>query len=215
MIVMPSNNSKSIVHYWAGRGFNVGWLFTPEGTKVRDAVPWMPYAIDNGRYAVWSKGGDWNERAFTTLLEFYHTQPIKPNFVTVPDAVGNREQTLKDWDEWYPVLKRSFDYDFAFVVQDGMTPDDVPEEADLVFVGGTFKWKWKTVADWASSFDRVHVGAVNTQRHLHYCAELLVESVDGTGWFRHPSRTAELDQFLKQQNGELDMPVNPQLELAL
>ena len=53
MIVMPSNNAKGIVHYWAGLGYPVGWLFTPENC-VREPVPWMPYAIDNGRFSVWN-----------------------------------------------------------------------------------------------------------------------------------------------------------------
>ena len=30
MMVMPSQNMKGIVHYWRGRGYPVGWLFTPE-----------------------------------------------------------------------------------------------------------------------------------------------------------------------------------------
>jgi len=50
MIVMPSNNAKGIVHYWAGRGYPVGWLFTPEKGSVREPVPWIPYAVDNGRF---------------------------------------------------------------------------------------------------------------------------------------------------------------------
>ena len=67
MIVMPSNNAKGIVHYWAGLGYPVGWLFTPENC-VREPVRWMPYAIDNGRFSVWSAGKEWNEFDFTTML---------------------------------------------------------------------------------------------------------------------------------------------------
>ena len=71
MIVMPSQNSKGIVHYWAGLGYPVGWLFTPEGA-VREPLPWMPYAIDNGRFAVWSAGKEWNEFEFTKMLDYYN-----------------------------------------------------------------------------------------------------------------------------------------------
>ena len=67
MIVMPSNNSKGIVHYWAGLGYPVGWLFTPE-SAVREPVPWIPYAIDNGRFAVWSSGKNGTSMIFLECL---------------------------------------------------------------------------------------------------------------------------------------------------
>ena len=82
MIVMPSNNAKGIVHYWAGQGYPVGWLFTPEGS-VREPVPWIPYAVDNGRFAVWSSGKDWCEHAFLKLLDYYNETILKPRFVKV------------------------------------------------------------------------------------------------------------------------------------
>ena len=46
MMVMPSQNMKGIVHYWRGRGYPVGWLFTPE-EALREPCEWVDYAIDN------------------------------------------------------------------------------------------------------------------------------------------------------------------------
>ena len=212
MIVMPSQNGTAVIHYWAGKGYPIGWLFTPGGA-VREPVEWMPYAIDNGMFAVWDKGLDWNEQSFLKILELYSAHPLKPLWAVVPDSVGDRDETLREWDRWYPQLSRSFDLRYAFAAQDGMTAKDVPSEADVVFVGGTFKWKWRNLKTWCKDFPRIHVGRVNTIRTLLYCMSLGVESVDGTGWFRSPHRTDQLHKFFKMQSGE--EPLHDQMELGI
>lgn len=198
---MPSQNAKGVVHYWAGKGYPIGWLFTPEGA-IREPVPWIPYACDNGRFAVWDKGLEWKEQSFLRMLESYATHPIKPLWVVVPDQVGDRDETLRQWDKWYPQLDKGFDLNFAFAAQDGMVPADVPSEAEVVFVGGTFKWKWRNLEAWTQAFPRIHVGRVNTLRHLLHCQDLGVDSVDGTGWFRSPRRTDDLHKYFRLQAGE-------------
>jgi len=201
MMVMPSQNMKGIVHYWCGRGYPVGWLFTPE-EALREPCEWVDYAIDNGRFAVWDAGKEWREGLYLRMLDHYSPHPKQPLWVVVPDVVGDRDATLREWDKWYPVLSGSYDYKWAFCVQDGMTPEDVPTEAEVVFVGGTFEWKWRNLRQWVEAFDRVHVGRVNTVRHLLTCWDMGCESTDGTGWFRAPRRTDELHKFLRIQAGE-------------
>ena len=210
MIVMPSQNSTGILHYWAGKGYPVGWLLSPDGVK-REPVEWLPYAIDNGKYAVWSSGKEWNERNYMNCLEEYSSRNIQPRGTVVPDTVGDRDETLKEWERWHPILESNFNLEFAFVAQDGMTPKDVPTEATIVFVGGTFAWKWRNLEMWTEAFRRIHVGRVNTLHYLLYCSSLGVESVDGTGWFRAPQRTDSLHKFFRIQAGEEKM--NDQLEL--
>jgi hypothetical protein len=85
-------------------------------------------------------------------------------------------------------LKRNL----AFAVQDGMTPDDVPDGARIVFVGGSDAFKWRTVETWAAHFPRVHVGRVNNIDRVWQCDDLGIESVDGTGWFKDPTREDKL-----------------------
>ena len=210
MYVMPSNNNKSILHFWAGKGYDVGWLFSPDA-GTRFPFPWMTYAIDNGRFSVWDRGTEWNEQTFLSMVEHYATIPHRPRWVAVPDVVSDRDETLREWERWFPVLSSSFDVPFAFVAQDGMSPDDVPSEASVVFVGGSYVWKWRNLKTWTEAHDRVHVGRVNSFEHLIYCRSLGVESVDGTGWFRHPKRTDDLEKFLRIDAGEQKHP--EQLEL--
>lgn len=204
MIVMPSNHSKGIVHYWAGCGYPVSWLLTPAECLKTPIVPYMPYAIDNGRFAVWNGGGEWNEEYFIRYLDFYCNYEKRPSWVVVPDYVGDRDRTLEEWSHWQPAL-RQYGVPLAFVVQDGMGREDVPPDADLVFVGGTFAWKWENIRVWTDNFERVHVGRVNTFNHLKTCHELGVESTDGTGWFRHPDRWRGLEKFFKWQSGEIQL----------
>jgi hypothetical protein len=75
-----------------------------------------------------------------------------------------------------------------------MTPQDVPSDADVIFVGGSTDWKRRTMSMWCEVFDRVHVGRINTERWLWECDEAGAESCDGTGWFR--GRQAQLDGLL-------------------
>lgn len=204
MIVMPSNHSKGIVHYWAGRNYPIGWLLTPDKCLKTPICNYIPYAMDNGRFAVWSSGKDWDEDAFIKYLDFYCTYERKPNWIVVPDCVSEKQETLEMWNKWNPPL-RTYNVPLAFCVQDGMDRNDVPEGADVIFVGGTFEWKWNNIREWTDNFDRVHVGRVNTFNHLVTCHELGAESVDGTGWFRHPDRWKGLEKYFKWQCGELEL----------
>ena len=95
-----------------------------------------------------------------------------------------------------------------------MTPADVPSEAEVVFVGGTKEWKLRNLTMWTESFDRVHVGAINSFKVLLRCQELGVESTDGTGWFRGPKMTEALERYFKVQSGEIEMPKQTEFALA-
>jgi hypothetical protein len=108
-------------------------------------------------------------------------------WVAVPDVVGDRAGTLLKWAEWEPVL-RPYGWPLAFVVQDGMTTNDVPAGADVIFVGGSTKWKRRTLGMWCDGFKRVHIGRVNSERFLWICTEYGAESVDGTGWWHKNDR---------------------------
>lgn len=195
MMVMPSNNCKNVVHYWAGRFPGLlGHLYSPEG--FRGPFPWLPYALDNGRFGAWAHGTPWSEGGFWELCERAAASGQPPLWVAVPDVVADRNATLQEWAAWAPQLKR-FGWPLAFVVQDGMTSADVPKDADVVFVGGTTKWKRQTTRLWCRDFLRVHVGRINTERWLWYCLAQGAESCDGTGWLRgDKDQLAGLERFL-------------------
>jgi hypothetical protein len=182
MIVMPANNSSGLVHYLAGKyPGKIGWMLAPGGFK--EPREWLPYVIDNGKYSSWENKSEWNEDGFFDLLDRCKLSRFKPDWVAVPDEVANRDQTLWLWNQYEQRIKM-YGWRLAFVVQDGMTPNDVPDSADVVFVGGSTKWKWRNVALFCATFPRVHVGRVNWVDKLEFCERVGVESCDGTGFFR-------------------------------
>lgn len=89
-------------------------------------------------------------------------------------------------------------------VQDGMTPDDVPQECDTIFVGGTDRWKMRNLHMWTGNFPRVHVGRINEYKGLWEAHKLGASSVDGTGYFRGgPKRYAGLMRYLEESSSPI------------
>lgn len=194
MIVMPSNHYseplQTISDRFPGR---IGSLLSPDGWRR----PKFQYALDNGAFPAWTKGKPWDEEAFISMLE-KASKVDAPRWVLVPDVVADREATLALWKQWGPAL-RDYGWPLAFAVQDGMTQADVPKDADVIFVGGSTAWKWRTVLDWGRNNARVHVGRVNGYEPLWGCHFAGAESCDGTGWFRGDlDQLAGLERYLAE-----------------
>jgi len=202
MMVMPSNNCKAIVHEWAKRWpGSVGHLYSPDGW--RGPFPHMPYALDNGAFPCWTNGKEWDEHGFWAMcFKVIDSGKQRPLWVVVPDVVADKAATLRRWDEFAPEIQKTFGFPLAFAAQDGMTPSDVPESADVVFIGGSDEFKWDAIIPFCDAFPRVHVGRVGSLRRLRQCAAAGVESCDSTGWFREPRRQKQLEIFLLEQAGE-------------
>jgi hypothetical protein len=90
-----------------------------------------------------------------------------------------------------------------------MTPDDVPRDSDVVFVGGSDRWKFPNLTLWTGNFPRVHCARVNAPAMIETCERLGCESIDGTGWFRDPSRQDKLPAIERFIKGER----TPRMEL--
>jgi hypothetical protein len=182
MRVLIANNTGREARRMAERFPDfVGHLYSPGGWRSPSRR--FPYAVDNGAYRCFAAGRSFDDASYLQLLRRLRGTTLAPMWVAVPDVVADRPATIALWAKWVEEVG-TLGHPLAFVVQDGMTPADVPAEASIVFVGGSTAWKWATIELWADSFDRVHVGRVNSPRRLRECARLGVESVDGTGWFR-------------------------------
>lgn len=188
-------NGSGQFHYWAGKyPGKLGWLVSPHvyrTMRCRKAPfwPWIEYAIDNEAFPAWQNGRPWDEGAFFELLQETKKETNAPMWVVVPDVVANPEETKRNW-QIYADRVAAFGWPLAFAVQNGMGPKDVPSDADVIFVGGSDadNWKWKSAPMWCEHFPRVHIGRVNSARLVRYSEKIGAESVDGTSWFRDPSR---------------------------
>ncbi len=208
MIVMPANSSGWFWHSLARETGRLGHLFSPRGQ--RGPWPWLPYALDNGAFACWNPKDntfddakwDRNEQAWRELLFWSQAAPSKPMWGIVPDVPGNSAATLERWLQYAPELKEC-GIPLAVAVQDGMTPDDVAQLApmvDVVAVGGSTEWKWKTVEMWAKEFPRIHLLRCNAPDQLDYLEDHGIESTDGTGWNRGDRKqTAGLEMWCRKR----------------
>jgi hypothetical protein len=209
MIVMPADNSSFMMGWMAATFPNrLGWLLNACCWR-QDPRKEMPWAMDNGAFGAMTAKREWDEEAFySKALIAWRPQP---RWIVVPDVVGNREATIESWKRHYPRLKGR---KLAFAVQDGMTARDVPDEADVVFIGGGTNWKWQTARLWCADFPRVHIGRVNGEKALWMAHESGAESCDGTGWGRDPSRKDKMPalmRYIEQSTGS----GRPQMELGL
>lgn len=191
-MMLICGQSNRIWHYWCGRyPKSVGVLISPSYGQRVPIDPWMPFTLDNGAFIAWRDKKPWDVEAWRKMLRWVKMTGLSPLWAAVPDVVANREATLANWDIYSPEINR-LGWCSAFCVQDGMTPDDVPGDADVVFVGGTDGWKFPNLPMWTESFGRVHCARVTSQEMLEACDQLGCESVDGTGWFRAPNRPDHL-----------------------
>lgn len=177
----------------------IGFLFSPGGWVTAGSIP---FAIDNGRYTVWTSGKEWDPSTFLHLLQRCVDVPQIPLWVVVPDVVADAGATFEWWKKWSKRVSAIHPFALALAVQDGMSIKEVKQvrpKPDVIFVGGSTNWKWRTVDLWAGEFPRVHVGRVNTERGLWKCQKLGVESCDGTGFFRgDKQREAGLHRFMER-----------------
>lgn len=196
MLVMPTNNSGIQIGYLCGKyPGRLGWLISPGGW--RKPPSWMPYALDNGAFSAWLNKREWDEQAFIDLLDRTRGH-IRPLWVAVPDVVADAKATKARWQEWSQRIREITNVPLAFVVQDGMTGADLPEDADVLFVGGSTEWKWRNLKMWTAAHPRVHVGRVNSERLLWMAHDAGAESCDGTGWMRGgEERLEDLERYLR------------------
>lgn len=183
MIVMVANNSgaeaRRLATTFPGR---VGHLYGPGGW--RGPFPEFPYALDNGAFPAWLAGRKLDGERFLAHCEQAAKARVAPRWIAVPDVVCDRTGTLASWGRWAPLLHERYGWPLAFVVQNGMTPQDIPPDAACVFVSGDTDWKRATARMWCAAHPRVHIGRVNGERDLWRYHHAGAESCDGTGWFR-------------------------------
>ena len=183
MMVMLATHSSATFHYWAGKyPGKIGWLVGPAASRKLKWHSWVPFAFDNDAFSAFVNNTEWDVSAWLEMLNESRRNRRNAKWILVPDVVADKKATIEKWKRFSPIARR-YESDLAFAVQDGMSPDDVPADADLIFIGGSTEWKWATLKMWCQ-FPRVHVGRVNTIERVWRCHDLGVESVDGTGWFR-------------------------------
>lgn len=155
----------------------LGCIVTPHQGNVTFPDEWDVIA-DNGCFSQkWTPEHWWR-----WLLD----QPRTMRFAVCPDVFDPtggpcHEPTVERWNYWSGRIARA-GFTPAFVCQVGATPDTLPTDADVLFLGGTTEWKLGPHA-WAitAADDRwVHMGRVNSKKRLDTARAMGCDSVDGT-----------------------------------
>lgn len=142
-----------------------------------------PWIADCGVFGA-DRTSKFDEPRWRTFLERFAPHADRCVFAVVPDVVGDHEATLAQWDTYADVVT-GFGYRPAFVLQDGCTPDEIPEDAYAVFVGGSDRFKLSAEARVCVDSARdlamwTHMGRVNSRHRLLLAASWGIDSVDGT-----------------------------------
>jgi len=206
MIVMPANMTGWFFHSLARETGRIGHLYSP-GAQLSVPCPWFPYAMDNGAFSCWDRRTNtfndekWDNgmlAKWKKLIFWAECQNQKPMWSIVPDVIGNRERTLDRYEEYVSVVKDA-QIPVAIAVQDGMTVEDVQNlsvQPDVIAIGGSDDFKWKTLSQWVGAFKRIHVLRCNIPDKLYELESMGVESCDGTGWYRgNMAQTKGLEQW--------------------
>jgi hypothetical protein len=202
VLIMVSNATGIEVGLLAGKyPGQVGHLYSPKGQRG----PWaeIPFGLDNGAYGAFLNNREWNEDEWRELLWWAAMCGIRPLWAVVPDVVQNREETLRRWSVYEPIVRQR-GFRPAFAAQDGMTFDDVPTDDCIIFLAGGDDWKDAAIKPWCARFPgRVHVARVNGSERLLASYHAGAISVDGTGWFhknnsKHASQFNTLNKFLRE-----------------
>jgi hypothetical protein len=126
-----------------------------------------------------------HDRWFRWLLDL----PRSVRFAVAPDVFDPtgapcHDATLARWREYAPLMVRH-GFTPAFVCQVGSTPETVPDDAEVLFLGGTTEFKLGPVASAITAKAKaegrwVHMGRVNSQKRVRAARSMGCDSVDGT-----------------------------------
>lgn len=150
------------------------------------------WAADNGAYSYWSRGLDFDARAFIAMLKRFQGRD-DCLFVVAPDMVGDADGTLLLFRAWVGTIRR-YGFPVAFVLQNGARMETIPWDSfDALFIGGDTAFKVSaTAAAFAREAKRrgkhVHMGRVNSLKRIQRAHEMGCDSFDGTGYAMFNSR---------------------------
>lgn len=162
------------------------------------------WAADTGRFARPERYTNEN------YLKWLSKRPYQQNclFATVPDSVGDAEETLSLSFPMFEPIK-SLGYKVAFVGQDGIEALEIPwNKFDVWFIGGTTKWKlsessYLLAIEAKKRGKWLHMGRVNSLKRMKIANSWGCDSVDGTHLNFGPLEEAKarVNRWLEIVNG--------------
>lgn len=162
----------------------IGSLITPRSGDTEEKIIRhnLTFGADNDAFS-----GFHFDRYIDMLQRLRNWGP-QPLWVTLPDVVGDSQETMILAEEWASTVRNVFNFKAAYVIQDGQTVKNLPWElADAIFIGGTTGYKLgyevrKIVREANKRNIWVHMGRVNTRKRIVYAHQIGCDSVDGSAF---------------------------------
>ena len=135
---------------------------------------------DNGSFA-----GRFDEDRFFNFLKLMKKNISKCVFIVCPDTWCEAEETIEKWT-LYSDRIRTLGYPIAFACQNGQENLPIPDNYDVLFIGGSDEWRVagcgaiECIRKAKASGKWVHVGRVNSLKRVKHFMLEGVDSVDGT-----------------------------------
>lgn len=157
---------------------NHGFCWIPSKMTAIDE----PYILDNGAFSAFANGVPWDPDGFVRRLGELDRMPREPDFVILPDVVANPEMTKERSRKWASIINHRT----AVACQDGHGPDEMVEfaaevDAEVLFIGGTSRWKRRHAAKFVTAAHQrgldAHIGRPND---LTWARDTGADSVDTT-----------------------------------
>jgi len=103
--------------------------------------PWI--GLDNECFSTKA----WDEQRWVDWLHDMLPRLPEVLFAVVPDVVGDHEATLERWYRYAPMVQH-LGYPAAFVLQDGVTSEEIPWDSGIgaIFTGGSTEFKLSQTA---------------------------------------------------------------------
>jgi len=180
----------------------------PQHLASKSLVDFPFTAVDNGAFANFSKGEPFNDNLFLKNVDRVNKHSLKPLFIVCPDIVAGGLKSIDFSVSW----RDKINYDkVAFVVQDGMTEDDVKpviKDFQYLFVGGSRMWKWATAESWVKFAHNnkipCHIGQSGQPWMLRASKRFGADSVDSTSWVVNKTWHI-IEEFLNPKQMEMKL----------
>ena len=213
------------------RAIELGWgsMETPE--MFRNTKK-MHFILDNGMFSYFHRGVAFDDKLFVKRLDTLFKDNITPEFVVLPDVIGNWEETKKSSISWLHRLLERYDdrFDYGIVLQEGCTTDDLEDifqnypEIKWIFIGGKSKFNgfgkpMEKGPEWKFTFGekaipvarkygrKVHVGRVSSIRKVNMSAALGADTMDTSQPNFSPEQFERFERGLKNLKRQSALPL--------
>jgi len=160
-----------------------------------------PYIIDNGAFSAHTNGHEWDSVELESMLEWSDNRDTDPDFVIVPDKLGDAEKTFERSSEWVDKIP----FTTFQPIQDGMgIMETIAFAKDTgssgIFIGGSMGWKRRNAKEIIEKAHKnglkAHIGRPGGVRGILAAEGWGADSVDTASMIRNQS----LDKLKRIRN---------------